>query len=157
STTINLLFQNLYVNLSSAGTSAVGIKLLNTQQHVMGDLAVGLNGTTQIAAQTDGTGGFTGTGRWEGFQVFSAVTVANLIGFKFRALSTSTQIIGGSAALDTGASSICFDIAGANISSINPQGFNCNTANTAVKVESTSTSAGSIVGSIRTDSGVTNV
>ena len=150
----SLLLRGIWV--STSGNGAVGLQINNLDQFSVEDSYFSQDGgTAPISIQTVGTGTFIGSGSFINDHIVGAAT--NGIGYQFKTLSTNMQIIGGNVALDVGASAVCIDIQGASTQSIEPDNVNLNTCNTAVKVENTATSTGAIVGSIRTDSGVTTV
>lgn len=154
--TIDFYAKGIYWNLNGAGASATGIKIFNTQKYAVDDSECFLNAASQVCYATDGTGSFTGDGTFLRDGVRTGVSAATVTAYKFGTLSTHTQIIGGSWALDA-AAGIGIDVLGPNTGSIELVNPNCNTALTCIVVESTATSSAAVVGDIRTDSGVTNL
>ena len=144
------------IEVSTTGNGAIGLQINNLDQCSVEDSYISQDGgASPIGIQTVGTGTFVGSCAFYNVHIVGAAT--NGIGYQFKNLSTNMQIVGGNVALDSGSSAVCIDVQGASTQSIEPVYVNLNTCNTAVKVESTATATGAIVGVIRTDSGVTTV
>lgn len=143
--------RGISILISGNGASCLILKNIN-EFNVSDSKCSATAGTSPIGIITNGTGVFTGVGKFDNVQVIMRGT--NSIGYQFQTLTTHTQIIGGNIDLDAGASAVCFDVQGPSTQSIELMMPNANTCNTAVQVESTATSVGAIVGDFRIDSGV---
>jgi hypothetical protein len=141
------------VQISGNGASCLQINNLDEFWVEHGKCAI-QGGTNPIGVITNGTGTFVGVGAFQDFHIISGGGT-NAIGYQFQNLTTHTQIIGGNLNLDSGVSAVCVDIQGALTESIELVMPNFNTCLTAVKVESSVTLVGGVVGSFRIDSGVT--
>lgn len=150
-------FQMRGVNINISGNGATCLKLANIDEFDVSWSKCSITaGTSPIAIITNGTGTFVGVGKFDNVQIISGGGT-NGIGYQFQNGTTHTQIVGGNINLDAGASGICFDVQGSTTNAIELVYPNANTCNTAVKVESTATLLGAIVGDLRVDSGVTTV
>lgn len=153
--TYNVLIRGINVSLYSAPSGAVAFRHTNCVDCPMEyDEAVGGPVSGQIGYQFNGVGeAFSGTTNLLGLECNYSASSTNGVCLQFVGAANSYPMLGGHANMGGKTNhSVCIDVVGPDASAVDPGGFDCDVAGTAVTVESKSTTA--IRGFIRIDTGV---
>lgn len=156
--TINFYLRGISMSLDTgAGASAQGLLLTNVTNSDLEYLWVTMGGFSgQQAISTNGTGAFfTGLINISGLECNSSITATNNTCLFIGAITNSINVYGGHANMGGSTNgSTCADVNGTASSGLVLLGFDCDVAQTGVKVESTANTA--VWGFMRGDSGLTN-